>query len=67
MDLSNSLDSPLTLFEAGGVPWEVQINECGEAIKNLLNMRVVSSGKGHPMPFWIDWGMSVEQNWKRKR
>jgi hypothetical protein len=37
------------------------------AIKNPLNMRVVSSGKGHPMPFWIDWGMSVEQNWKRKR
>jgi len=40
------------------IPW---------ATKNPLNMRVVFSGKGHPMPFRIDRWMSVEQNWKRKR
>jgi hypothetical protein len=32
------------------------------AIKTPLNIRVVSFGKGNPMPFWIDRGMGVEQN-----
>jgi hypothetical protein len=32
-DLSNALDATLALFEARGVPWQVDVDECAEALE----------------------------------
>jgi hypothetical protein len=31
--LSNALDATLALFEARGVPWQVDVDECAEALE----------------------------------